>query len=88
MGQALTPHDQFYSEPACCFTLNRDSGATQFENINYQSDEHNTDEDDEIQTLNTLSDIRMNQLAHEVQKKMDNIDKLEKKLEITTICKE
>jgi len=30
----------------------------------------------------------MNQLAQEVKKKMDNIDKLEKKLEITTICKE
>ena len=68
-GQVLSsPYDQagFNSEPACCFTqnaycgsgggtINNNSAEKSFENINHQSDD-----EDEMLTLNTQSDMRMN----------------------------
>ena len=45
-------------------------------------------EDDDDAELDTESDVRMHQLAAQVEQKMSNIQNLEKKLEINNIAKQ
>ena len=64
----------------------QDGGAPQY--YMNQEEVYINQEDDDDAELDTESDVRLNQLAAQVELKMNNIQNLEKKLEITHIAKQ